>query len=217
MKFDPEKHHRRSVRLKRYNYTGSNAYFVTICSYQKECLFGTISNGQMNLNMSGECVKKAWLETVDKRTNIRLDDFVIMPNHFHGILWLTSRGTACRAPEMHDDYKRRGTARCAPLACRAPEMQNEISILGAARRAPTREQFGKPVPNSLPTIIRSFKSATTKLINENRNAPGTPVWQRNYYEHIIHSHKELQQTIEYIRFNPSRWADDEENPVNLKP
>ena len=128
MKFGSEKHHRRSVRLKRYDYTSNNAYFVTICSYQKECLFGTIANGQMNLNVLGECVKKAWLETAEKRKNIRLDDFVIMPNHFHGILWLT----------------RRGTARCAPTACRAPLACCAQGFLalnekeGAARRAPTK-------------------------------------------------------------------------------
>jgi putative transposase len=109
---------------------------------------------------------------------------------------------------------RRGTARCAPFAYRAPEIHNEISILGTARCAPTHEQFGKPIPGSLPTIIRSFKSAATKLINESRDTPGAPTWQRNYYEHIIHSHNELLQTIEYIRSNPGRWTDDEENPAN---
>jgi putative transposase len=193
MKFDPERHHRRSVRLKRYDYTGGNVYFVTICAYQKECLFGTIDKGEINLNTAGECVRKAWLGTADKRTNIRLDDFVIMPNHFHGILWLLRRGTACRAHEIHD----------------------EVNILGAASRAPTFEQFGKPVHDSLPTIIRSFKSAATKLINESRNTPGSPIWQRNYYEHVIRSHKELRQTSEYIRSNPAHWHNDEENPVNF--
>jgi len=67
----------------------------------------------------------------------------------------------------------------------------------------------------LPTIIRSFKSAASKLINESRLTPGAVAWQRNYYEHIIRSHEELRQTIEYIRANPSRWADDKENPTNL--
>lgn len=194
MKFDPEKHHRRSVRLKRYDYTGNNAYFVTICAYQKECLFGTISNGQINLNVEGVCVKKAWLETAEKRTNIRLDDFVIMPNHFHAILWIVRRGTARCALGTQDEISQyRGTARCAP----------------------THEEFGKPVHDSLPTIIRSFKSAAAKLINESRDNLGALVWQRNYYEHIIRSHKELRQTSEYIRSNPAHWHNDEENPVNF--
>jgi len=211
VKFDPEKHHRRSVRLKRYDYTGNNAYFVTICTYQKECLFGTISNGRMNLNVMGEYVRKTWLETAEKRINIKLNDFVIMPNHFHGILWLMRRDTppfgdkSCRDPEF-----RPGNSKWA---------QHAVPLHGCSSLnpncAPTYEQFGKPVQSSLPTIIRSFKSAASKIINENRLIPGTMVWQRNYYEHIIRSHEELRQTIEYIRSNPGHWTDDKENPANF--
>ncbi|MCJ7526167.1 MAG: transposase [Candidatus Aminicenantes bacterium] len=231
MKFDPEKHHRRSVRLKKYDYTGGNVYFVTICAYQKECLLGAIIDGRMNLNTEGECVKKAWLETAEKKTNIRLDDFVIMPNHFHGILWIKCRGTASRTPNFETNLSihalgfrpknSKWAQHAVPLRDGstlkpdyAPTEMFESRPEGTARYAPKYEQFGKPVRGSLPTIIRSFKSAATKLINEGRNTPGAPAWQRSYYEHIIRSHKELQQTIEYIRSNPGRWADDEENPAN---
>jgi putative transposase len=100
-------------------------------------------------------------------------------------------------------------------SCYDHEYQAEYDKMGAARRTPTIEQFRKPVPGSLPIIIRSFKSATTKFINENRNNLGSPVWQRNYYEHITHSQKELQQTIDYIRSNPGCWNDDEETPANF--
>jgi putative transposase len=213
MPFDGEKHHRRSIRLRGFDYTRGNAFFVTICSYQKECLFGGISEDAMILNAQGQCVEKAWLETAEKRPGIQLDDFVVMPNHFHGILWIIDepyahrRGTACRAPD----------ACRAPNAYRASGIEKFTRLLGTARRAPTfdlkSERFGRPVPGSLPTIIRSFKSAAGKTVNGSRGTPGTPVWQRNYYEHIIRSEAELQKTREYIRFNPVNWQSDEENPL----
>ncbi len=83
---------------------------------------------------------------------------------------------------------------------------------GTARRAPALERFGKPVPGSLPTIIRSFKSAASKRVNELRGSPGTAVWQRNYYEHIIREPEEWSRIRAYIAGNPARWAEDEENP-----
>ena len=79
---------------------------------------------------------------------------------------------------------------------------------GTARRAPT-ERFGKPVADSIPTIMRAFKSASTKHINEMRNTPGTPVWQRNYYEHVVRDDEELKAIRQYILSNPANWATDE--------
>ncbi|HUU05650.1 MAG TPA: transposase, partial [Patescibacteria group bacterium] len=205
MPFDREKHHRRSIRLKGFNYTQGNAFFVTICSYQKECIFGNISDGLMVLNEQGKCIEKAWLETAAIRPSIKLDEFIIMPNHFHGIIWIV------------DEVQRRGTACRAPNAC--PASRNDIiqRSLGTARRAPTPdlkcERFGRPVSGSLPTIIRSFKSAAGKYVNESRGSPGTPVWQRNYYEHIIRDNDELQKIMKYIRYNMVNWQSDEENPL----
>jgi len=85
---------------------------------------------------------------------------------------------------------------------------------GTACRAPTAEQFGKPRPGSLPTIMRSFKSAVTIRINQMRSTPGQPIWQRNYYEHIIRNDGALGRIREYIAYNPAKWADDPENPIN---
>jgi len=178
MKYDPDKHTRRSIRLHEYDYTQSGAYFVTICIHQRECLLGEIVDGLMSTNSWGEIVRGEWLQTAILRPGVELDVFVVMPNHFHGIISIAS--------------DRRGTA----------------------RRAPTGEQFSRPVPGSIPTLIRAFKSATTKRINERRGTPGTPVWQRNYYEHIIRNEEALNRTRAYIALNPSRWQMDCENPQN---
>jgi len=172
-KYNPDIHHRRSIRLKGYDYSQAGLYFITICTKNREHLFGQIENGIMILNEFGEIANNEWLKTADIRDNVELLEYIIMPNHMHGIILLN---------DMDD---RRGTA----------------------RRAPTM-QFGKPIPRSLPTIIRSFKSAVTKQINILRNMPGVPVWQRNYYEHIIRNEKSYYQIAEYIRNNPLKWQDD---------
>jgi len=82
---------------------------------------------------------------------------------------------------------------------------------GTMHRAPTLEQFGKPTSNTIPTIIRGFKSAVTKQINAIRQKPGMPVWQRSYYEHVIRSDNELNRVLENTSFNPINWPIDENN------
>jgi len=111
MKYNPDIHHRRSIRLKGYDYSQDGAYFVTICTQNRECL------------------------------------------------------------------------------------------------------FGQPVPGSIPTIIRSFKSAVTKRINQMYETPGVKLWQRNYYDHIIRNEYELKRIREYIANNPVKWEFDRYNPV----
>ena len=175
MKYQTDIRHRRSLRLKGYDYKQAGVYFVSMCTLNRTCFFGDIVNGEMMLNAEGQIVAEEWIKTAEIRNNIELDEWVVMPNHFHGILVINE----CR---------------------------------GTARRAPTVEQFGKPVSNSIPTIIRSFKSAVTKRINELRNSPGAKIWQRNYYEHIIRNEDELNCIREYITNNPLKWEFDKENP-----
>jgi putative transposase len=174
------KYNRKSIRLHKYDYTSPGMYFVTICTHNKKCFFGDIIDGEIKLNKLGEFVQHEWIKTEKLRPNITLDKYVVMPNHFHGILHIGSART------------------------------------GTARRAPTIEQYGKPVPESLPTIIRSFKSAATKQINQLHNTPGKPIWQRNYYEHIIRNENSLNKIREYIINNPIKWQFDHYNPGDMK-
>lgn len=87
---------------------------------------------------------------------------------------------------------------------------------GTARRAPTLERFGQPVPGSIPAIIRSFKSAVTKRINELRQMPGAKIWQRNYHERIIRDESEMNKIREYIQSNPIQWEMDSLFPITEK-
>ncbi len=170
---------RRSIRLKDHDYSQVGGYFITICTHLRECLLGEVVDGETRLTKFGEIVHHEWFRTEEIRPRVRLnkDEFVMMPNHIHGVLWLLESDVGARR-----------------------------------RRAPTREEFGKPVPGSLPTIIRSFKSVCTRKINIMRTTPGEKVWQRNYYEHIIRTETSLNEIRRYIQDNPTRWHFDRYNP-----
>jgi putative transposase len=85
--------------------------------------------------------------------------------------------------------------------------------LAKSRRAPTYEQFQKPVKGSIPTVLRSYKAAVSYRINLIRGTQDMPIWQRNYYEHIIRNERDLQNKTDYINANPLLWEKDDENPV----
>ena len=187
IKYNPEIHHRRSIRIKEYDYSQEGLYFITICTFNHKCLFGYIDNYEMILNEFGKITCHEWLQTGEMRKNITLHEFVIMPNHMHGIIEIdgsTCRGTMPRAL-VHRGAKEEGTL----------------------QRAPT-EQFGKPTSNTIPTIVRGYKSTVTKQINNIRKTPGQSVWQRSYYEHVIRNEKSYNRIIEYIRYNPEKWLKD---------
>ncbi len=88
MKYNPEKNHRQSIRLRDYDYSHSGAYFITICINQKECVFGKIDSGKMQINEYSIVVNREWEKTAEIRGNVVLDKYIIMPNHFHGVLIL---------------------------------------------------------------------------------------------------------------------------------
>ena len=140
----------------------------------------------MQLNEFGQIAQEEWQKTALIRGEIELGEFVIMPNHFHGIIWIVDG---------------RGTARRAPTTGGLGETSADFT--------PTHEQFGKPVVGSIPTIVRAFKSAVSRRINLARCTPGKPVWQRNYWEHIIRDEKDLTNAQAYILNNPAQWENDE--------
>jgi putative transposase len=84
MKFDPQKHHRRSIRLKEYDYTQPGGYFITIVTYQRDCLFGKITNEEMQLNTHGQIVDECWRAIPEHFPNVELGAYIVMPNHVHG-------------------------------------------------------------------------------------------------------------------------------------
>jgi putative transposase len=178
--YDPDKHHRRSIRLQGYDYAQAGAYFLTICAYGRECLFGEVVNGAMLKNDSGRIVEEEWLRSAEIRQELELDVFVVMPNHLHGIVFIMNIGAT--------------------------------GDVGATSRSPLRSPARGPAKLSLGSFVSGFKSACTKRVNEARGQPGTPMWQRGFYERVIRSEEELERIRAYVLDNPARWATDEENP-----
>jgi REP element-mobilizing transposase RayT len=101
MNFNPQKHHRRSIRRKGYDYALPGAYFVTICTYQRQCWFGEILNEQMYLNQIGNVVAQEWVRSSQIRPGMKLDQWVIMPNHLHGLVILTDIVGAHSCAPLH--------------------------------------------------------------------------------------------------------------------
>jgi len=178
---------RRSVRLPDVNYGRSGFYFVTLVTQDRAHIFGRVIDGQVHLSSADEIVRDEWLRTPVIRPGVNLDEWIVMPNHFHTIIGIDS--------EAHRDnrYGRVGAHRSAPCP------SSGVPMLSRA-------------PRSLGSIIAQFKSVTARQINTIRDSQGVRVWQRGYDEHIIRNEVELDKVREYIRNNPRNWDTDPENP-----
>jgi len=187
-----DKYRVESIRLPGYDYSQPGAYFITIVTHNRQCSFGNIIDDEMMLNEFGVLVKNEWLKTGIIRPNIIIDAFVVMPNHLHGIIIITDTDTVTKTDTVSH------------------------SVTDTVTK--TIEQFGKPTKNSIPTIVRLFKSTTAKQINQLRgdtlqrvSTPMQPLWQRNYYEHVIRNKVELNRIRQYIIDNPKKWKEDNLN------
>ena len=191
---------RKSIRLRGYDYTQAGAYFITLCTWNRACLFGEIAAGQMRLNTMGHIAADYWQAIPRHFQMVELDAWVAMPNHFHGIVWITDVGATHASPLRRNASPLRGNA--SPLRRNASSLRGNASPLRAS--GPPRRSLG--------AIIGSFKSATAKRINALRGTSGAPIWQRNYHEHILRSDESLNRIRQYILDNPAQWATDRENP-----
>jgi putative transposase len=183
---------RRSIRLQDWDYSHEGVYFITICTQNRENLFGEIADGMMNLNASGEMVDKAWDELPERFPFMDLDADIVMPNHFHAIVIINRRGESCIRP--HDARPDQGDHKDRPYGSR-PQGTAEGSV-------------GR--------LVQAFKSVTTQQYIRGVRDCGWPpfsekLWQRNYYEHIVRDEEEWQRIHDYIAANPINWALDREN------
>jgi putative transposase len=199
MKYNPEIHHRRSIRLQGYDYSQPGAYFLTICTQDRECLFGEIVNGEMWLNNAGKMIQTVWDEIPAHYPGIDIDEFAMMPNHIHGIIVIVGA-----APRGRPDSGQPGPT--GPTGKTEPTGQPR----GVA---PTVEL-------SLPDVAHRFKTMTTKRYADGvkqhgwRPFPGK-LWQRNYWEHIVRNESELDSIRDYIRNNAKQWELDKLHPDNV--
>jgi putative transposase len=175
MRYDPDLHHRRSLRLPGYDYAQPGAYFVTICTRDRNPLFGEVIDGTMVLNEYGVIVAEEWARSAVMRQEIHLDAWIVMPDHLHGIVYII---------ETPDGAPRRS--------------------VGAHGRAPLHHTMPFRQPRSLSSLIAGFKSATTKRINHRRSTPGLPVWQRGFYDHTSRDAAASARIREHIITTPAR-------------
>jgi len=189
--YNPDIHHRRSIRLKGYDYSQAGLYFITICTQNRACLFGEIrrgehigsSNNEMILNDAGNMVEHWYYELQNKFHDIKCHEMVVMPNHFHCII--ENVGMVPVGADLR--------------VC--PDVSGEHAILG--------EHAGSPLRN----VIQWFKTMTTNYyirgVKQNNWTPfDKKLWQRNYYEHIIRNDESYQRISEYIISNPANWGID---------
>jgi putative transposase len=206
MQYDPLKHHRRSIRLKDYDYRSPGAYYVTAVTRGRLSFYGEIVNAELSFNAAGQMVERWWLELLNKFPTIELDEYVVMPNHFHGILVITDGDQGQGAhpgapqPEHHDD---------------AADGVAADGVGADLRVRPGPDGDARP---SLPTIMQWFKTMTTNEYIRGVKTLGWPafpgqLWQRDYYEHVIRNPAELDAIRLYIANNLTQWALDEENPA----
>ncbi len=190
MTFNPKIHHRKSIRLRGYDYSQAGMYLVTICTHDRTPLFGEIINGEMKVNEAGVIATDEILITAKMRHNVSLDEFIVMPNHIHNIITVGARCTRpeCTRPE------------CTHPECTHPECPPKNGDGNESERVQRAPTIGD--------VVRGYKSAVTKRINQLRNPPFAPVWQRNYYEHIIRDEAAYLKIAEYIQTNPQRWQED---------
>ena len=219
MGYDSSKHptgtlrsHRRSIRLKDYDYSQQGAYYVTSVAQNRECLFGEVVNAEMILNGAGEMLRGHWLALPERFPNVELDtctapnavrckcEFVILPNHFHGIAVITDKRTTMGKRATTRVAPTDGSCVGAPLVGVRSDDNNHDPVLGE--------------------IVGAWKSITTdEYIRGVSKLYWQPfdrkLWQRNYYEHIIRNEKDLDRIRKYIIDNPANWNEDTENPMNV--
>ena len=169
---------RRSIRLQGYDYSQAGVYFVTIVTQGRACLFGEVVDGIVHLNSTGRMISDCWQWLESQYPCVALDEYVLMPNHLHGLIMIT-------------DNVRRGGSRTAPTGADSP----------AGKRKP------------LGRLIGAFKTVSTKQFNSAHGKSGSPLWQRNFFEHVVRRDESLDKIRQYIRDNPARWEFDRENPM----
>ena len=209
MKHDPNKHHRRSIRLKGYDYSKAGMYFVTLVCRQRACLFGEVIDGKMRLSAAGQIVQQEWRRLGQQFPDARIDVFVVMPNHVHGIIVIHPDVVGATQPSQKETISGENrTLEEIRIGNGGSPLRGEVG--GGARPA------NGPAPGSLGAMIGQFKSRCTKRLWASKGLSGTPIWQRNYYEHIIRNDDDYKRVYLYIESNPVNWNADEENPLNLR-
>jgi len=198
-----------TTRLKNWDYSSNGYYYITICTKNREHIFAKIavetglkpvsttkpvSKMIMTLNEYGKIVEKCWYDLSEHYANLKLDEFVIMPNHIHGIMIIDNNDIPTSAGIVETGlFVETGLK---PVSTRTTSTPT---------KTPNKKQHG------LFEFVRALKTFSSRRINELRNSPGTPVWQSRFHDRIVRNENELNSIREYIKNNPINWETDDLN------
>lgn len=177
---------RRLNRLPEYDYSQSGYYYVTLCTKGKISYFGRVVNENMSLSKIGDIAKSRWQEIPSHYENVRIDQFIVMPNHIHGIIIIDSGDIV-------------GTEQCSVPTDNAAKTDSEY-----------KRTYGL-----LSQVIKSFKEAVTKQVRLTEDYRDF-AWQRSFYDHVIRNEVALSKIREYVLLNPAKWEIDEYNPEDRR-
>ncbi len=228
--FNPKIHHRRSIRLKEYDYSQAGLYFITICTHNRERFFGDIDNSKMILNHAGIMVENEWLKLKNRYPNIDLHEYIVMPNHFHGVIQIVTNGQPQNGQpqdgQPQDGQPQDGQPQDGQPQNGQPQNgqpQNGQPQDGQPQDGQPQDgqpqdgqpQDGQPqgIAPTVGNIIGAFKSLVMNeyirnVKQKNWQRFNGKLWQRNYHEHIIRDKKSYLTIAEYIQTNPLKWQND---------
>lgn len=178
---------RRTIRLQGYDYAAVGAYFVTVCTHGRWCLFGEVVDEEMQLSSAGKMVEEVWQALPKRSPAIQTDEFVVMPNHVHGIVMINDNDST-----------------------------NTDSTVNTPRVVGATLVVARPTVGDVMSAFKSITTTQyIHGVKTNQWTPfNGKLWQRNYYEHIIRNDEDLNRVREYILLNPLKWNLDKENPIN---
>ena len=188
--------HRRSIRLRGFDYSQAGAYFITICTLNQRKLLGKRESDGIVLNVFGRIVQDEIMRLPLRFCTVFVISYSIMPDHVHLLLGIQegqnsgAGGGACR-----------GTTVVQPDAMASTRFMQGDGLREVDRCAPTM-QFGKTPPGSIPIIVRSLKASVSWRIHRSNQFREIRIWQRNYFERVVRSQRELEQVFKYIEANP---------------
>jgi REP element-mobilizing transposase RayT len=199
MKYDPAKHNRRSIRLKGYDYSGEGAYHVVIRTKNGVCMFGEVEANETKLSPIGGIAERCWLEIPEHFPYVELDQYVVMPNHLHGIVIIVGRKEA--------DISRKDVQLNVLTSTTLPKN----AVTGRSLK-PTSQI--SPHKGTLSVIVRTYKAAVTTMCR--KQGFQTFGWHGRFYDHIVRDGADLDRIRQYILDNPINWTNDDNFPSNIR-
>ncbi len=199
---------RKSPRLASWDYGTEASYFITICSKNREHFFGEIINKKMHLSPAGAIASVLWYEIKNHATNVELGEFVVMPNHIHGILKLKGNGNDAGTTQNDVGTTRDpnvGTTHVLSPQALSPQALGPQSIFLRNPPLSPPNRFQNQGKNTVSSIVGSYKSAVTKYCNLLELPMG---WQSRFHDHIIRNEGSFHRISQYIQNNPANWKED---------